>query len=241
MKAQLIYDKLKSDRICKKDKNKFYKIEKSCKLSVIEDHESDGKETVILEYDLREGQYGIAGYEYRSRVVSKENCKTADILACVVDDQYRLVRSTILDIKSNISAFSDDLMKDGAMITAIKEVRDFIEQIHAEILHKKSFIHYIAEGYKETEQIGIATKSFEPEKFAAVAEVLEKMKVRPAAGELTLPEMKLKNILQPYFGESEKLKNFAVKKVIISEKEYDLNVFLLSETGKNEYETSIRV
>lgn len=48
----------------------------------------------------------------------------------------------IFDVKSNISAFSDDLLKDNAMLTAIKEIRDFAEQIHAEILHKNSLMTY---------------------------------------------------------------------------------------------------
>jgi len=71
-----------------------------------------------------------------------------------------------LDIKRNISAFSDDLLKDNAAITAIKEIVGFIEQIHHSILHKDSLLVYRKnEGYTETEEVGIATRRFEGQKF----------------------------------------------------------------------------
>lgn len=55
------------------------------------------------------------------------------------DDSNKKIQSFIFDVKSDISAFSDDLRKENAMLTAIKEVRDFIEQIQMERLHKNSF------------------------------------------------------------------------------------------------------
>lgn len=69
----------------------------------------------------------------------KQGCKTADILACAVDENEKKIATFIFDVKSNISAFSDDLLKDQALLTVIKEVRDFVEQIHAEMLHKNGF------------------------------------------------------------------------------------------------------
>ena len=64
-------------------------------------------------------------------------------------------------------------LKDGAMITAIKGVRDFIEQLNDENLHKTSFlIYYQADGYEEDVKFGIATRSFEANKFLAVADFL---------------------------------------------------------------------
>lgn len=146
-------------------KNVLYKIEKTGKVLFTEEH-SECKELVTLEYCLDDWQYGIFAHEYRSPNVSRQGCKTADILACAIDEENKQIDTTIADVKSNISAFSDDLLKDNAMLTAIKEVRDFIEQIHAEILHKNSFILYYKDaGYIEYERLGIVTKSFEQKNF----------------------------------------------------------------------------
>lgn len=124
-------------------------------------HDGNGSyELVNLIYELAFGQYGIFAHEYRSPVAEKQGCKTADILACRIDEAQKKVDTLIFDVKSNISAFSDDLLKDNAMLTAIKEIRDFVEQIHAEILHKNSFIlYYKDDGFVEHEIIGIVTKN----------------------------------------------------------------------------------
>lgn len=234
------FDRIKPDK--KYCKNKLYKIDESFRLSVSEEHEDGKKETVVLEYSLTEHQYGIFAHEYRSPLIDKRGCKTTDILACSVDEERKQIDSTILDIKSNISAFSDDLQRNGAMITVIKEVRDFIEQIHQEILHKNCLmLYYLDGGYKETEHIGIATKSFEPEKFREASDQLEHMKNTPESSPSTLPEMKLKPLLNPYLHESKKLRDFADKLVYINGKGYDLNVHILTPVSDNEWSVTLQV
>lgn len=96
-----------------------------------------------LEYILDEKQYAFLGKEYRSSNFSKAGCKVADIMSSMVDDGKKLIYSVILDIKKDISAFSDDLLKDEAIITAIKEVRDFIKQLHDEIYVKIVYYYLI--------------------------------------------------------------------------------------------------
>ncbi len=244
MRVRPRFDKIKSDKTY--SKNILYKIDGSIRLPVTEG-DKDGrkakvKETVVLEYNLSEHQYGIFAHEYRNPIIDKRGCKTADILACVVDEERKQIDSTVLDIKSNISAFSDDLLREGAMITVIKEVRDFIEQIHQEILHKNSFmIYYIDDGYEEIEHIGIATKRFEPEKFREASDQLEHMKNTPESSALTLPEMKLKLLLNPYLHESKKLRDFADKLVYINGKGYDLNVHILTPISDNEWAVTLQV
>lgn len=122
-------------------KNILYRIDTTETIQFVEPHR-DKREVVNLEYCLSNGQYGIYGLEYRGQNTEKGSCKTPDILACAVDETRKLIHSTVCDVKSNISAFSDDLLKDNAILTAIKEVRDFIEQIHDGILHKNSFMLY---------------------------------------------------------------------------------------------------
>ena len=100
------------------------------------------KDFFDLIFDLCPGQYGIFAYEYRNPVTLKQGCKTADILACAVDESEKIINTFIFDVKSNISAFSDNLLRDNALLTVVKEMRDFVEQIHAEMLHKDSFILY---------------------------------------------------------------------------------------------------
>lgn len=134
----------------------------------------------------------------------------------------------IFDMKSNISAFSDDLLKDNAMLTAIKEIRDFAEQIHAEILHKNSFVlYYNDDGFVEYEWIGIITKNFEKETFLAIADMLERLFEEENASIPRLVEVKLKNSLMTYKNEAKRIRDFSEKTVRIHEKAYPLKVVLL--------------
>lgn len=226
---------------CSFQKNVLYKISQSREVRFVEKHEKSS-ETVVLEYCLVNAQFGIFAHEYRSPSTVKEGCKSADILACVVDMKEKSITSTIIDVKSNISAFSDDLLKDNAMLTAIKEIRDFVEQIHAEILHKNSFmLYYKDDGYEEHERIGIVTKRFEREKFLAVAEMLERLfrEEKPEIPELVA--FKLKRNLLPYRKEIPRIRDFADKKVRISDKSYPLSVILLKETDDSQYVVSIQI
>lgn len=139
-----------------------------------EEIHANGEEVVNLNYQLQESQYGIYANEYKNPCINKQGCKKADVLACVVDDKRKEIKSLVFDVKSNISSFSDDLTKESAALTAIKEIRDFIEQIHAALLHKKSFmLYYLDDSFREQEEVAIATKNFECEKFLAVADFLE--------------------------------------------------------------------
>lgn len=222
-------------------KNILYKIDRSERLKFVEQHEAT-KEIVNVDFCLEDKQYGIYANEYRRPDTQKEGCKTADVLACVVDGQKKVINSLIFDVKSNISAFSDDLSKEGAMITAIKEVRDFIEQIHAEMLHKETFLlYYKDDGYLEEEMVGIVTKSFEAEKFKSVADKLEKMVSEEKKDVPQLVSFKLKNNLRAYEAEIESLYNFADKKIVISKTIYQLQVFLLQRVNETDYETTIKL
>lgn len=222
-------------------KNILYRINGNQTVLFVEPHEKK-RELVNLEYCLTEHQYGIYGYEYRGQNTVKEHCKSPDILACVVDEAKKIVCSTICDVKSNISAFSDDLFEDNAMLTAIKEVRDFIEQIHAGILHKNSFmLYYIDDGYKEYERIGIVTKCFEPEKFRAVASQIERLFRNQSTKVPSLVADKLKTNLAPYMSEINKLRDFADKTITISGKSHILNVFYLEQIDHSDYVATIKI
>lgn len=223
------------------EKNVLYKVDKSEIVKFIERHEVT-KEIANVEFCLKEEQYGIYANEYRRPGTQKEGCKTTDVLACIVDKQKKEIKSMIFDVKSNISAFSDDLSKTRAMITAIKEVRDFIEQIHSEKLHKDTFIlYYKDDGYVESENIGIVTKSFEPEKFRRVAEQLKEMVTENNDDIPSLVSIKLKNNLRAYKSEIESLYNFSDKKIAINKEIYSLQVFLLQKVNDTDYETTIKM
>lgn len=220
-------------------KNFLYRIPQSDVVLFQEIHEKD-RETVYVNYDLKEYQYGIYASEYRSPIVSKQGCKTADVLACVVDEAEKKIYTLIFDVKSNISAFSDDLLKGNAMLTAIKEVRDFNEQIHDELLHKNSFMLYYKDaGYIEYERLGIATKNFESEKFSAVADQLEKLFTNEQDQILSLIELKMKTNLRPYRNEVERLRNFSDGKLKIGERTYQMQIYLLEKTNDEEYVVSV--
>ncbi|MBQ6889091.1 MAG: hypothetical protein IJN54_16445 [Lachnospiraceae bacterium] len=223
------------------EKNILYKVDKDVIVKFIEQHEVT-KEIVNVYFGLKDGQYGIYANEYRRPGTQKEGCKTTDVLSCVVDEQKKEIKSLIFDVKSNISAFSDDLSKTEAMITAIKEVRDFIEQIRAELLHKDSFLlYYKADGYVEEERVGIVTKSFESEKFKRVAEKLERMVTEEDTDVPTLVSYKLKNNIRAYRTEIEPLYNFADKKIVLNKTTYQLKVFVLQKINDTDYEITIKM
>ena len=139
----------------KLQKSTLYKIPKSMTVPFEEIH-ANGEEVVNLNYQLQESQYGIYANEYKNPCINKQGCKKADVLACVVDDKRKEIKSLVFDVKSNISSFSDDLTKESAALTAIKEIRDFIEQIHAALLHKKSFmLYYLDDSFREQEEVEI--------------------------------------------------------------------------------------
>lgn len=224
-------------------KNVLYTINKARIIPFKEIH--DAKETyelVNLKYDLDNGQYGIFAYEYRNPVTLKQGCKAADILACAVDEEEKKIGTFIFDVKSNISAFSDNLLKDNALLTAIKEVRDFAEQIHAELLHKEGFMLYFKdEGFIEYENIGLVTKNFEKEKFMLVADMLESLFKRENTKVPRLLEIKLKNNLGAYKNEVNRIRDFSEKRIILCGKVYDLNVVLLEKVSESEYAASIKI
>lgn len=224
-------------------KNVLYKISKDTVIPVEEKHgDEDSCERVQLDYSLCPGQYGIFAYEYRNPVIQKDGCKTTDILACAVDEHEKKIVTFIFDIKRNISAFSDNLLKDNALLTVIKEVRDFVEQIRAEILHKNSFmLYYEDDGFSEDENIGIVTKRFEKEKFSDAAELLQELFQKETVSIPKLVEIKLKNNLGAYRNEVKRIRDFSEKRVMLFGKIYDLKVVLLESVSEELYEASIKV
>ena len=123
-------------------KNVLYKVPESMQILFVESHE-DKCEKVILDYKLENEQFGIYATEYRAPVI-KKGIKTTDIIACIIDEKQKSIYTLVADVKSNISSFSDDLSKDDALITVIKEVRDFSEQIEDGLLHKENFLMYLS-------------------------------------------------------------------------------------------------
>lgn len=223
-------------------KNVLYKINDACTVSFREEHETGKLERVNLVYDLEHHQYGSFAHEFRNPVVRKEGCKTADVLACVVDETQKKIHTIIFDVKSDISAFSDDLLRNESLLTAIKNVKKFICQIHDEILHKNGFmLYYSDEGFSEEETIGIVTESFEKEKFAAAADLLEQLLSDKNILISELTDLKLKNNLRPYAREVECLRDFSEEKVTISGRLYDLQIFLLEKISEQESAALIKV
>lgn len=225
-------------------KNVLYKINDSQIVKVCEWHkDNENIEVVNLIYNIKENQYAIFGHEYRHSNVSQRGCKTADVLTCLIDDEKKTIYSLILDIKRNISAFSDDLLKDNAMLTAIKDVRDFVEQLQQANLHKESFLVYHKNAeYRESIQFGITTQSFEEKKFVEVAEFLDKLL------DLEQPECmqplvwtKYKTSLMPYRSEVNRLRNFANRVIEISGKSYMLSVYLIEKASDSEYAVAVEV
>lgn len=224
-------------------KNVLYKINRSVVVPVKEMHEEKNNyELVNLVYDLNSRQYGIFAHEYRNPVVLKQGCKTADVLSCVIDNDKKQINTFIFDVKSNISAFSDDLRKDNAILTAIKEVRDFTEQVHAEILHKNSFmLYYKDEGFFEEESVGLVTKRFEKEKFIAAANMLEALFEEDNSFVSTLLDVKLKNILRPYKNEIGRIRDFSERKIKIGDEIYHLKVIILEKESESIYAATINI
>lgn len=221
------------------EKNTLYKITDARVVRFEEKHDNYN-DIVDVNFALDEQQYGIYGKEYRSPAVCKYGCKTTDVLACVVDEQNKVISTLIFDVKSNISAFSDDLFKDQAMLTAIKEVRDFVQQLHDELLHKNSFmLYYRDEGYTEREELGIVTKNFESNKFLEVSEMIVKIIQEEDLEISPLLKLKLKKSLMPYLNQVEVLKRFSSKVVEIGGKTYSLKIFLLNQLEDSNYYVSI--
>lgn len=225
-------------------RNVLYRINESTMILVREEHDkSPNVEIVNLAYDLKEKQYAVFANEFRSSNISKHGCKSTDILTCLIDDDKNKICSLIVDIKKNISAFSDDLLKDGALMTTMNEVGEFIEQIHHAMLHKESFVLYFKdEGYTEDSKVGIATQNFEDEKFLKVAEFLEGLAdMEKPPNMQPLLWYKFKNNFIPYLSESAKMRDFSNRKVTVCGKRYPLQVYLLKRVTDLEYAVEIEM
>ena len=148
-----------------------------------------------------------------------------------------------LCVKRDISAFSDDLLRGDSLITVIKEVRDFIDQINSEILHKKSFmIYFEADGFKESCETAIITKSFENNKFADAADILEKLLDDNNQDIPCLIRTKMISNLKNYSNEIEKLRKFSQEMIIIGGYEYKLLVFILEKDNvSGDYKKDIAI
>ena len=167
-------------------KNVLYRIDESEVIIFTEEHQ-DSTEIVKLIIDLRENEYGIFAHEFRNQYTSREGVKTADVFTAIVADDDKTVSTLIFDVKRNISAFSDDLLKNNAIITCIKEVRDFIKQLHDEKICVDSLL-VLLEDYRVIERYGIVTSSFDCKKFEQVADKYEEIfKTQPINNELLLP------------------------------------------------------
>lgn len=221
-------------------KNVLYQITEDRAISIYELHTED-TDVVTLDYMFENGQYAYLGQEYRNPSVSKVGCKMADIMTFVVDEERKSIHSLVLDMKKDISAFSDDLLKEGAILVALNEVRDFIKQLHDENVQKNMLLYvYRDEEFVEKLEFGIATRSFEAEKFANVADFLEKLDdmEKPES----VPELlwvKFKNSFRPYSSEIVKLRDFSNKRVSISGEQYDLRVYILEKEDEGKYAVTI--
>lgn len=225
-------------------KNVLYRIDEDRIIPIREKHKDCADvEIVNLEYTLKEGQYAVVGKEYKSPTVKKDQYKSTDILTCLIDDNNKKIYSLILDIKKNISAFSDDLLKDSALLSAINEVSDFIEQLHHAMLHKESSLLYSRDdGYTETAEVGIATRNFEKEKFLEVADFLERLpEYEKSSNVQSLVWYNFKKNLMPYMSKAEKIRDFANQKVTICNSLYQLHVYLLEKINELEYAVSIEI
>ncbi|MBD5458895.1 MAG: hypothetical protein HDR27_10050 [Lachnospiraceae bacterium] len=207
--------------------NTLYRIDKSSTVQFTEEHEYH-VETVYLNFQLEHGQYGIYANEFRNQMIEKRGCKTADVLVFVVDEQQKHIFSFLFDVKSNISAFSDNLLEENnAMITALKEVRDFLEQIEDSMKSKNSVTALYGD-YSENENIGIVTKNFDSGKFEAVAQTYDKLYLEENISNPLILH-KLRNNLKPYGNIIEKMRSFAQRKVLIGNKTYPLYAYILKK------------
>ncbi len=102
-------------------------------------------------------------------------------------------------------------------------------------------LYYLDDGFREQEEVAIATKNFECEKFLAVADFLESI-FKDSPRELpALVKLKMQTILKPYMGEIEKIRNFADKMLIINEKPYPLMVIILEKNSESVYSATVTI
>ena len=101
-------------------------------------------------------------------------------------------------------------------------------------------IYYKDEEYVETEHVGLATSSFETEKFRDVAFMLEKLMTDVDEKVPDLITYKLKNGLRPYANMVTVLNDFAERKVVIGQIIYELQVFLLRKVNCTDYSTTVK-
>ena len=122
---------------------RLYKIG-ACRTIVLE--ESDTDDIVYIHFDIRDGQYGMYGNEYKPPFAADQGRKKADILALVVDERRNHFCSWVLDVKKAIGG--EDV------------ICHLVGQLAESVRHKRAIATYL-EDFTEEQHIGYITRDLQ--------------------------------------------------------------------------------
>lgn len=112
--------------------------------------EKDTNDIVNINFQTKNGQYGIFGNEYKPPFVETEGIKKADILALVIDEKNQCFSSWIFDVKKTVGG--EDV------------IYHLVDQIKESVKHKKSITTYIEE-FAEDQHIGYITHELQHDRI----------------------------------------------------------------------------
>lgn len=203
------------------NRNKLYSVPESRMIS-LEERQKDGtKDLVQLNFKLKEYEYGLYGNEYRPTFLDKNDCKSADILSLIVNEEKKEVTSYLYDVKRKA---------DGE-----QHIYHFIGQLEDSYLYKKSMLLYL-EGFKENQHLGVITADFN-QNWMDNAVKMKKEKIQKDEISNIQPALAVKigKELLNRKKELELLERFSNRQIEIDQTIFDLEVHIMQPKDSDYY------
>lgn len=191
--------------------------------------ENSATETVELIFRLCEKQYGVYGQEYVSPLLTAQGRKAVDILAICIDEEQQKYSRYLLDVKQKVEG--------------VDELIHLLEQLQASCQYSDDIIHYL-DGYEGRDCFGVITSLYSQEKFKKYIKNTEAKAKEVAQEQLKVPVLLRKKMELEFLSEKKKaayVKNFLDRKLVISDKEYTVEVYLMEEKAEDEYAYKLEV
>lgn len=199
--------------------NTLYSVPNSMDIPFCEIQKDGTEDLVQLRFQIEDQEYGLYGNEYRPGFLDKSDCKAADILGLVVNNEMRKVTSYIYDVKRTVGG--DEV------------IFHLVEQLTDSYLHKRTMLQYLTE-YDETQHIGVITSKFDLDRImASIQSTKQSIAKKDTKGLSPMIALKVENIKLKMKAQLHILERFFERKIMIENKEYELDILLMEPQNQN--------
>lgn len=205
--------------------NTLYELRTSQTVPFEEMHEDGSRDTVDVEFQIKESQRGFYAKEYRPPFIDENGCRKADILTLVIDETQQRCKSSIYDVKADV----------GGEDVIFKLIEQWCDSIH----HKNSLIESLR-GYEETQEIGVITRQYDEARIRATIDKKTEKRNELTNGPDTIAKAKVKQQVWKLDEELKKLTLFQEGKFTFYSETYSYAVHILRMRAPGDYHYDLR-